>query len=73
MLVNYFKYIFEHLRQKSKSQGRIKPENYVNFRPEAGPNPTRKTQPDLQLCPICPFVVDLLIYTFFDQFIIIFW
>ena len=46
MLLYYFEYIFVHLRQKSKSQARIKPKLFVNFRPE----PARKARPDLQLC-----------------------
>ena len=50
MLLNYFEYIFGHLRQKSKSQARIKPEIFVNFRPKPGPSPTRKARPDLQFC-----------------------
>ena len=52
MLPNYFDYIFVHLRQKSTSQAQIKPEIFVNFRPEPGPNPnrTQKARPDLQLC-----------------------
>ena len=35
------------------SQARIKPEVFVNFRPEPdpkSPNPTQKARPDLQLC-----------------------
>ena len=44
MLLNYFEYIFVHLRQKSQSQARIKPEIFVNFRPEADPkSPARLT------------------------------
>ena len=44
MLLNYFEYIFVHLRQKSKSQARIKPELFVNFRPEPDPkSPARLT------------------------------
>ena len=50
MLPNYFDYIFVHLRQKSTSQAQIKPEIFVNFRPEPNPNPTQKARPDLQLC-----------------------
>ena len=47
MLLNYFEYIFGHLRQKSKSQARIKPEIFVNFRPKPGPSPTRaRTRPE---------------------------
>ena len=49
ILPSYFDCIFVHLRQKSASQARIKPEIFVNFRPESGPNPTRKAQPYLQL------------------------
>ena len=37
MLSSYFDYIFVDLRQKSTSQTRIKPEIFVNFRPEPGP------------------------------------
>ena len=33
----------------STSKARIKPEIFVNFRPEHGPNPTRKSGPDLHL------------------------
>ena len=50
MLPSYFDYIFVHLKQKV----RIKPEMFVNFRPESGLNPTRKVWPDLQLCSVKP-------------------
>ena len=36
-------------KTKSTSQARIKPEIFVNFKPESGPNPTRKARPDLEL------------------------
>ena len=49
MLPSYLGYIFVHLRQKSTSQDRIKPEIVANFGPEPGPNPTRKARPDVQL------------------------
>ena len=45
MLPSYFGYIFVHLRQKL----RLRPEIFVNLKPEPGPNPTRKARPDLQL------------------------
>ena len=39
-----FDYIFVHLRQKSTSQARIKPDIFVNFRPEPDPkSPARLT------------------------------
>ena len=46
MLLSYFA-----SKTKITSQVRIKPEIFVNFRPEPGPNPnqTQKAQPDLQL------------------------
>ena len=34
MLLNYFTYIFCALKTKNMSQARIKPEIFVNFRPE---------------------------------------
>ena len=46
MLPGYFDYIFVHLRQK----GRLRPELSPKFLSTLGPNPTRKTRPDLQLC-----------------------
>ena len=42
-------------KTKSTSQAQIKPEIFVNFRPEPGPNPTRKALPDLQLCFITQY------------------
>ena len=41
MLPSYFDYILVHLKQKSTSQARIKPEIFVNFKPE----------PDLKIPP----------------------
>ena len=44
LLPNYFDFIFVHLRQKSTSQARIKPEIFVIFRPERDPkSPARLT------------------------------
>ena len=45
MLLGYFDYIFVHLsKTKSTSQARIKPEIFVNFRPEPDPkSPARLT------------------------------
>ena len=37
MLPSNFDYIFVHLRKKSTFQARIKPEIFVNFRPEPDP------------------------------------
>ena len=39
MLPSYFGYIFVHLKQKSTSQARIKPEIFVKFRPEPEADP----------------------------------
>ena len=47
MLLNYFEYIFVHLRQKSKSQSQLSPTFLSTLGPN--PNPTRKARPDLQL------------------------
>ena len=33
-------------KTKNTFQARIKPEIFVNFRPEPGPNPTRKARPE---------------------------
>ena len=41
MLPIYFDYTIVHLRQKSTPQARIKPEIFVNFRPEPGPSPAQ--------------------------------
>ena len=47
MLPSYFDYIFVHLKQKSISQARIKPEIFVDFRPEPDPKiPARLTTLD---------------------------
>ena len=48
MLPNYFDYIFVHLRQKSRRRPELS-SKFVNFKPELGPNPTRKARSDLQL------------------------
>ena len=52
MLPSYFNYIFVQQRQKGTYQAQIKPEVFVNFRPEPGRKSTRKAQPDLQLWTI---------------------
>ena len=39
MSPSYFDYIFGSLKTKSTRQARIKPENFVNFRPEPEPDP----------------------------------
>ena len=46
MLPSYFDYIFVHLRQKARPRPDLSPK----FSSTLGPNPTRKTRPDLQLC-----------------------
>ena len=50
MLPSYFDYFFVHLRQKVRLKPELSPEIFVNFRPDPGPNPTRKAWPDLPLC-----------------------
>ena len=57
MLPDYFDYIFVNLRQKVRLRPESNPKllsslspNPARTRPEPGPNPTRKTRPDLQLC-----------------------
>ena len=45
MLPSYVDYIFVHPRQKVRLRPKISP----NFLSTLGPNPTRKTWPDLQL------------------------
>ena len=45
MLPIYFDYVFVHLRQKSTSQARIKPEMFVNFRPEPARDRPEKPGP----------------------------
>ena len=45
MLLNYFDYIFVHLRQKV----RLRPELSPKFLSTLGPNPAG-TRPDLKLC-----------------------
>ena len=50
LLPSYFNYILVHLKTKNTSQARIKPKIFGHFRPEPGPNPTRKALPDLKLC-----------------------
>ena len=46
MLPSYFDYIFVHLRQKVRPKPILGPIFLSIF----GPNPTRKAQPELQLC-----------------------
>ena len=46
MLPSYFGYTFVHLRQNA----RLRSELSQKFLSTLGPNPTRKAQPDLQLC-----------------------
>ena len=48
MLPSYFDFIFVQLRQKT----RLRPELSPKCLSTLGPNPTRKVQPDLQLCAI---------------------
>ena len=57
MLPNYFGYIFMHRRQKVRLRPKISLKffstsgpNPARTRSDLGPNPTRKAQPDLQLC-----------------------
>ena len=55
MLPNDFDYIFVHLRQKARLRPELSPfefcfvnffvRNFVNFRPETGPNPAQ-TRPE---------------------------
>ena len=45
MLPSYFDYIFVRVKQKVL----LRPKISVHFKPELGPNPTRKARPDLQL------------------------
>ena len=46
MLRRYSDYIFVHLRQKARLRLKLSPK----FLSTLGPNPTRKSRPDLQLC-----------------------
>ena len=46
MLPSYCDYSFVHLEQEV----RLRPELSPKFLSTLGPNPTRKTRPDLQLC-----------------------
>ena len=46
MLLNYFDYIFVHLKQKVRLRPKLSPK----FLSTLSPNPARKTRPDLQLC-----------------------
>ena len=50
MLPSYFDYIFVHQRQTV----RLRPELIPKFLSALSPNPTRKAEPDLQLCSNLP-------------------
>ena len=60
MLPRYFDYVFVHLKQKVRL-AQIKPK----FLSTLGPTPTRKTQPDLQLCANEPAILNLDLHIIF--------
>ena len=52
MLPSNFDHIFVHLRQKV----RLRPEIFINFRPEPGPSLTENALLDLYLCISLPYM-----------------